>query len=191
MNDCETRVPETAPGFYQSYRNLPPLAGLCSFSAAMKAGISVEDTVDRLKRHHYLLRRMHHALIARLTSEPIYELKMAFSYHAYLCAEIITLLRQRVGELREPPLGLDRIPHPALERLCDEVLNAPSSPELLMGIYGVVLPAVAKEMSGHRDAAHPLADQPTRRLCDAALGDLNAMLSWGGKALESLVGTAE
>jgi hypothetical protein len=191
MKNSKPPVHETGPGTYQPYRNLPPLAGLCSFAEAMQSGISVEDTVERLKRHHYLLRRIHHALIARLTSEPIYELKMAFSYHAYLCAENITLLRERVGELREPPLGLDRVPHPALERLCDEVINAPTTAELLLGIYDIVLPMVAKAMSGHRDAAHPLADQPTRRLCESALRDLETMISWGGKALQSLLGQAD
>ena len=48
----------------------------------------------------------------RITAEPIYELKTGFSHHAYLCAEHVTALRQRVGEMREPPLGLDVVPDP-------------------------------------------------------------------------------
>ena len=78
-------------------------------------GLSVEECVRRLKRFHYAFKRLHEILTARLTAEPIYELKTAFAHHAYLCAEHVTALRTRVGEMREPPLGLEDVPHPALE----------------------------------------------------------------------------
>ena len=37
---------------YQSYRNLPALAGLGTMTDAMGIGLSVEECVRRLKRHH-------------------------------------------------------------------------------------------------------------------------------------------
>jgi hypothetical protein len=172
---------------YKSYKGLPPLAGLGSFADAVSPGISVEESVARLKRHHYLLRRVHHILIARLTGEPIYELKMGFSYHAWLCAEIISQLRLRVGEMREPPLGLDRVPHPALERLGDEALAAPSTQHLLLGVYHVLLPMVSREMQRHIQETNLLADQPTRRLCLGAVRDLDEMCLWGNAAMDALV----
>ena len=58
---------------YQSYKNLPPLAGLCSIEDAAKPGLSVEECVRRLKRFHYAFKRLHQILTARITSEPIYE----------------------------------------------------------------------------------------------------------------------
>src|ERR1041385_1534013 len=79
-----------------SYRNLPPLAGLGSLSDAMKTGLSIEECVRRLKRYHYAFKRLHEILIARITAEPIYELKMGLSLHAYLCAEHVARLRKRV-----------------------------------------------------------------------------------------------
>src|SRR6202140_2691529 len=100
---------------YKPFHGLPALAGLASFDAAQQPGLSVEDCVRRLKRYHYAFKRLHQIFTARITAEPIYELKMAFSLHAHLCAEHVTALRKRVGEMREPPLGLDAIPHPALE----------------------------------------------------------------------------
>jgi hypothetical protein len=66
---------------YQSYRNLPALAGLGTMTDAMGIGLSVEECVRRLKRHHWTWRRLHQIFIARLTAEPIYELKMGFSLH--------------------------------------------------------------------------------------------------------------
>src|SRR6266446_10013370 len=127
---------------YKSYRNLPALAGICPMEQAMEPGLSVEECVRRLKRYHYAFKRLHQILTARLTAEPIYELKMGFSLHAHLCAEHVTALRTRVGEMREPPLGLETVPDPNLEIFFDEILCAPSTGELLVGIYEKALPAL-------------------------------------------------
>src|SRR5258707_13438922 len=126
---------------YQSYRNLPVLAGICSMNDAMKPGLSVEECVRRLKRYHYAFKRLNQIFTARITAEPIYELKMGFSLHAHLCAEHGSCLRKRVGEMREPPLGLEAVPHLGLEILFDEILGAPTTVELLAGLYQKGLPA--------------------------------------------------
>src|SRR5882762_7008589 len=107
------------------FRNLPPLAGVCSMKAAMKPGLSVEECVRRLKRDHYAFKRLHQIFTARITAEPLYELKMGFSLHAHLCAEHASALRRRVAEMREPPLGLDLVPDGDLEMFFDEILGAP------------------------------------------------------------------
>ncbi len=109
---------------YETYRGLPPLAGVCDMERAVTSDWSLDESVARLKRLHYVLRRMHETFTAKITAEPIYEIKTALSHHAYLCAEQVTLIRRRVGEMREPPLGLEHVPHEALERLMDEVLCA-------------------------------------------------------------------
>src|SRR3954471_20651213 len=119
---------------YQSYRNLPELAGLCTMREAVQPGLSVEACVARLKRLHYAFVRLHEILTARITAEPIYELKSAFSHQAYLCAEHATALRPAVGEVREPPLGLDEVPHEGLAIFFDEILAAPTTAELLVGL---------------------------------------------------------
>src|SRR6266705_4973058 len=100
---------------YQSYRGLPTLAGLATLAEAAKPGLSVEACVARLKRYHYAFARLYEILTARITAEPIYELKTAFSHHAYLCSEHVQSLRTRVGEMREPPLGLQEVPHAGLQ----------------------------------------------------------------------------
>jgi len=172
---------------YRPHRGLPALAGLGTFVEAIAPGLSVEESVARLKCHHYAFKRLHHLCVARITAEPVYELKMAFSYHAHLCAEHVAALRARVGEMREPPLGLEKVPHPALELLFDEVLQAPTTEELLLGIHEVVLPALRDALRRHLDAAHVLADQPTRRLLRAALAETDEMLDYGRNAIAALV----
>src|ERR1700736_6645026 len=118
------------PAPYQSYRGLPTLAGLATLAEAAQPGLGIEACVARLKRFHYAFLRLHEILTARITAEPIYELKTGFSHHAYLCAEHVMALRTRVGEMREPPLGLEEVPHQALEVFFDEILSAPTTSEL-------------------------------------------------------------
>src|SRR5207249_3448504 len=109
---------------YRSYKGLPTLAGLATLAEAVKPGLSVEACVARLKRYHYAFVRLHEIFTARITAEPVYELKTAFSHHAYLCAEHVEAIRNRVGEMREPPLGLEETPHEALQVFFDEILAA-------------------------------------------------------------------
>src|SRR5262245_50408620 len=106
---------------YQSYHGLPTLAGLATLAEAARPGLAVEECVARLKRFHYALARLHEILTARITAEPIYELKTGFSHHSYLCSEHVSVLRNRVAEMREPPLGLEVVPHSALQVFFDEI----------------------------------------------------------------------
>ena len=175
---------------YRSYRNLPPLGGLCSMEEAMKPGLVVEECVRRLKRYHYALKRLHQIFTAHITAEPIYELKSAFSLHAHLCAEHTTAIRQRVAEMREPPLGLDEIPHPALQLFFDELLAAASTEELIVGIYEKALPALKSGLQRHMADTNPLVDAPSVRACRFALLELEDMIKLGAKAISSLVDAA-
>jgi hypothetical protein len=172
---------------YQSYRHLPPLAGICSIDAAAKPGLSVEECVRRLKRYHYACKRLQQIFTARITAEPIYELKIGFSLHAHLCAEHATALRKRVGEMREPPLGLEAVPDPNLEVFFDEILGAPTTEELVLGLYEKAVPALNAAFERHLRDTNPLADHPTVRLCRFALLELADMLKFGAQSVAALV----
>jgi hypothetical protein len=172
---------------YRSYKDLPALAGIASMEQAAKPGLSVEQCVARLKRLHYALKRLHQIFNNRLTAEPIYELKMGFSLHAHYCAEHVAALRKRVGEMREPPLGLDVVPHEALEIFFDEILAAPSTEELLLGVYDKAVPAILAALERHVLDTNPLADHPSIRLCRFARLELEEMRVYGERALAGLV----
>jgi hypothetical protein len=172
---------------YSSYKNLPPIAGLCSMSEAAKPGLSVEEVVRRLKRYHYAFKRLFEILTARITAEPIYELKMAWSHHSYLCAEHVTAFRTRVAEMREPPLGLDATPDEALAIFFDEILAAPTTQELLVAVYEKAFPALKSAIEKHIVDTNPLADAPSVRVCRFALLELEEMIAWGNRAVPCLV----
>ncbi|MFO0968522.1 MAG: hypothetical protein U0793_23440 [Gemmataceae bacterium] len=175
------------PTTYHTYRDLPPLAGLCSMADAVRPGLSVEACVARLKRFHYALARLHEILTARITAEPIYELKTAFSQHAYLCSEHVQALRQRVAEMREPPLGLEDVPHPALKVFFDEILATPTAEALLLGLYEKAIPALAEAMEKHQRDTNPLADAPSVRVLRFARLELADMTTFGARAIACLV----
>lgn len=170
---------------------LPSLAGVASLQDAMKPGLSVEECVRRLKRYHYAFKRLNQILTARITAEPLYELKMGFSLHAHLCAEHVSALRKRVGEMREPPLGLEAIPHPALEIFFDEILAAPTTEQLVVGLYQKALPALKAALDHHLQETNHLADHPSVRVCRFALLELDDMLQFGNQVLRALLTAAD
>jgi hypothetical protein len=170
-----------------SYKGLPTLAGLATLAEAARPGLSVEACVGRLKRYHYAFVRLHQIFTAHITAEPIYELKTGFSHHSYLCAEHVQALRQRVAEMREPPLGLEAVPHPALEVFFDEILAAPTTAELLVGLYEKALPALDAALARHQTDTNPLTDAPSLRLGRFARLELADMIAFGKKCITCLV----
>jgi len=153
-------------------------------------GLPVDEVVARLKRFHYALKRLHGIFNDHIPSEPVYELKMAFSLHAHLCAEHVGALRQRIGEMREPPLGLDTVPDPSLARFFDEILHAPATAARLAAIYELAIPALISGFERHQTESHPLADHPSRRLGRFALLELRDLATYGNQAVAALVDEA-
>jgi hypothetical protein len=178
---------QAADASYQSYRGLPTLAGLATIAEASKPGLSVEACVARHKRYHYALLRLHEILTARITAEPIYELKTGFSHHSYLCAEHVQAIRNRVAEMREPPLGLDTVPDEALGIFFDEILAAPTTAELLVGVYEKAMPALDAALAKHIADTNPLTDAPSVRLIRFARLELADMIEFGRKSIACLV----
>ena len=176
------------PSPHRPYRGLPPLAGIASFESGAVDGLSVEKCVNRLKRMHWVFRRLHETFVKRLVSEPVYELKMAFSLHAHYCAEHAAALRARVAEMREPPLGLDVVPDAALDVFLDEVLAAPSTEALVLGIYGVAIPALRGALERHLRETNPIVDHPSVRVCRFARVEVEAMEEYGKACLKALLG---
>ncbi len=185
---------KTPTAFLESYRphaGLPPLAGVADFARAAGGGLPVDECVGRLKWMHWALRRLHGIFIARLTSEPVYELKMAFSLHAHYCAEHAAALRKRVGEMREPPLGLNSAPDEGLEVFFDEILSAPDTATLLEGVYGAALPELERRLARHLEETNPLMDHPSLRVCRFALLEVREMCEYGRKAMEAVKGNGD
>jgi hypothetical protein len=172
---------------YRPLHNLPPLAGVASFEDAAKPGLGIDASVDRIKRYHFALKRLMQILQARLTAEPIYELKMAFSLHSHYCAEHCTAMRERVAEMRTPPLGLEKIPDPHLDTFFNEIQNAPTTEELVTGVYEFAFPALLRGLRRHLEETNVLADHPTVRICRFAALEMEEVVNYGRGAVAALV----
>jgi hypothetical protein len=185
LNDRMNESPPSTDFPYRSRHGLPEMAGLGTIREMMSPGLSVAVVVERLKYWHYAMHRLWRIFLSRLTAEPVYELKMAWSYHAYLCAEQVTALRDRVAEMRHPPLGLERIPHDALRLYFDEIQASPGAGALIHAIYRTALPALRDSMERHLAETNHLADAPTCRVLKFALQDIETMYAWGQEAAHS------
>lgn len=172
---------------YRGYAGLSPLAGLLTMREATRTGLTVNESVRRLKRLHWSLKRLHSIWIARVPSMPIYELKMVFSLHAYYCAEHVDKIARRVREMRQPPHGLEVAPDQMLEAFFDEILAAPSTEALLLGIYEKAVPAVCRALQYLLAETNHLFDHPTYRLCRFALLELQEVQSYGTEAVSCMV----
>jgi len=174
---------------YRSHRDLPSIAGITTVADAMRIGLSIDDCVARLKRHHWAFRRLHEIFIHRLPAEPVYELKMIFSLHAHYAADHAAAWRKRVAEMREPPLGLDQVPHAALDAYFDEIQAAPTTAALLLGLYEHALPALREALRRHQKETNLLVDHPSHRICRFALIEVEEMIEVGGGCVAKLLTT--
>jgi hypothetical protein len=172
---------------YTGYRGLPPLVGMHSMEEAATKGLTVEESVGRLKRIHWALRRLHGVLVERIASTPVYELKMAFSLHAYYCAEHAAALAARVREMREPPYRLDVSPHPMLDLFFDEIAAAPEMESLVTGVYSHAFPQIVEAASALMNETNRLLDHQTFRVCRMAVVELQDVLDYGVETLRCLV----
>lgn len=163
----------------------PPLAGVCAHAEAASPGPSVEESVRRLVRLHWVERRTFEILVARIPSTPEWEVKGALALHQWLAVIRADALRERIAEMRSPPPRMDTAPDDALEAALAEAAAADGTLELLQGIHGVVLPALEEAYRRYLEDANPLVDHPTRRLIRAQLADLGDTIAWGRATLDS------
>lgn len=170
---------------------IPPLAGLCSYEEASKAGYSVERTVEVLKRYNYIESRLNEVFTAHIVHTPEWEVKCALSLHIWLDAEHAQAIRKRVSEMREPPLHLDKAPDERLRLWLDEVIRAANTIDLLVGIYRVVKPEMMRSVQKHLAEMNVLLDHPTYRILRIMLQEEEEMIAWGEQALAALIQDTE
>lgn len=166
---------------------IPPLAGLASYEEAAQPGWSVDENVDLMRRYNFVETRLYQMSAAFLNPTPEWEVKGALSLHLYLDGEHSQALRQRVAELRRPPLYLDRVPDPALEAFLEEALRARTTLEKLVGIFGIIRPALLAAYRAHLAGCNPIFDFPTCRILKTAIAEEEQMIEWGTAAIDALL----
>ena len=78
-----------------------------------------------------------------------------------------------------PPLGLDAVPDHNLAIFFDEVLAAPTTEELLLGVYEKAVPALQAALHGHLADTNVMGDHHSVRICRFSLLELQNMDAYG------------
>lgn len=181
--------PQTIP--YRGYKGLPALVGLLSMEDAANKGLSVQESVERVKRIRWALKLLHNVFIAKIASVPVYELKTAFSLHAHYCAEHVDALGERIREMRQPPYGLETSPNSMIDLFFDEILAAPQTESLVLGLYEYAVPAIIRALEHLIAKTNRLFDHPTYRLCRFALLEIQDVQEYGYEVITCLVNDGE
>lgn len=168
------------------FPHFPQLAGLATYEQAAELGYAVEQDVERFVRYAWLEKQAMEMGMAWLNPTPEWEVKEALSLHLYLDADHARMLRERVSEMRNPPPRMDVCPDAALQAFVDELLTARDTLEKVVGLYGVLKPALIAAYREHVEKAHPLVDHPTRRMLRHILLDEDEIMTWGQPAVEAV-----
>jgi hypothetical protein len=164
----------------------PPLAGLTRYTDAARVGLSVEANVQRLIRYAWIEKRSMEVGLFWLAPTPEWEIKEALGLHLRLDAEHTANIRARVAEMRNPPPRMDVSPDDALDRFFEELLSAEDTLEKIIGLYGVLKPALLAAYENHRDTINPVIDHPTWHLLRHLILDEADTVAWGQAAADLL-----
>ena len=172
---------------YTGYKGLPPFAGLLSVKEALEKGLTAAESVAQLKRFYWVLKRLSFIFNNRITSMPVYELKMTFGLHAHLCAEHVNAVYERVREMREPPYGLDTVPDENLDLFLEEIQCAPTTEALVLGLYEKAIPAIIKGVENTLGKVNKLLEYPTYRVARYLLMEMKDIEAYGKQAVDCLI----
>src|SRR5215475_3392228 len=157
---------------------LPKLAGVCSYAEAARPGYTVDEDVQMLVRYAWISKCTMEMGLYWLNPTPEWEIKEALSLHLYLDSQHVAWIRERVSAMRNPPPRMDVSPSKSLTAFLDELLWADDSLEKIVGLYGVLKPALLAAYRRHYEQANQLVDFPTRRLLSMMITDLEATMAW-------------
>ena len=164
---------------------MPALAGLCSLETGARIGYSVDDSVARLLRYHWIEKRLAEICAARIPTVPEWEVKGAFSLHQWLDIEHADLLRRRIREMRHPMPRVDVPPDDAVEAELAPLENAGTTLELLRGLLAMRT-SLLNAYRDHYQRCNPVVDHPTRRILRFIIIEEEESLAWTEQAVAGL-----
>ncbi len=89
--------------------------------------------------------------------------------------------------MRQPPYGLETSPDASLDLFFDEILAAPNTEALLLGLYERAVPAAIRGLENLIADTNKLFDHPTYRICRLTLVEMRDVQEYGSEAVACLV----
>lgn len=146
----------------------------------------VEKNAKVLQRYRFIHEGLLRIAAGHLPAREDWDLKCALGKHLYEDAESANQWRQRITELRTSPAVLNHEPDAALSLLMDELIQARNDLELVVGIYGVVRPALLASYKKHMANTQQIVDQPTIRILRTMILDLEDQIAWGEQMIRHI-----
>lgn len=171
--------------------SLPPLAGLGSYEEAARIGYDVEANVQRFWRYAWFEKRLMDVALYWLAPTPEWEAKEALGLHAHLSATHVAALRKRVSEMRNPAPRMETSPDEAIDRFFGELLTSNDTLEKIVGMYGVLRPALLEAYRAHYAHSNPVADYPTRHMLRHIIVDEEDINELGQQAVQAIIATED
>ena len=150
-----------------------------------RIGYSVDESVVRLLRYHWIEKRLAEIVAARIPATPEWEVKGAFSLHQWLDIEHANLLRNRIREMRSPMPRVDVPPDLELEAELREVESAPTTVALVRGLVNQRI-SLLNAYREHYESSNAVVDHPTRRILRFIMIEEEETLAWSREALAAL-----
>lgn len=176
--DRASMVPKTAKGRPTAVRAGDYTLRLPVSPRRLGGQLSVSEATFQLQRFFGVHRGLMRAIAGRLMGIAEMELKIELPYHLYLHAEACRALRERLCELRG---GSPEQSHELSEvaPLFDEVLAAPSTPDLVLAVHGIVGKSLLDAERDYMRRTDGLCDQPSVRVLSRIVQDLAPVLEYG------------
>lgn len=134
-------------------------------------GLSVAESVERLRRFVYVEARSMYLLASRIVTIPQRDVKALLGRWQYEDALHADDWRRRTLELRTNKSKLEGAPDPALQAFFARAEHLPGSYPFLAGVALVLKPAVCQAYAAYRATANDLADYATVRLMQQVLAE--------------------
>jgi hypothetical protein len=144
---------------------------------------SVADNAKKLLRYVYFHQKLTLIGCAHLAARADWELKHGIGRHLYEDAETATSLRKRVLELRTSKNQLGKSPDPAMELFFAELIHVNSDLEFATLIYGYIKPKLLQIYRKHVVETQQIVDQPTIRMFQQIIWDLEQQVAWGERMI--------
>ena len=152
-----------------SYR----LAGL---RCTQTPGLSVAESVERLRRLAYAEERLMRLYATRIVALPQRDIKVLLGRLQYESATHADGLRRRILELRIAKGVLENPPSDALEIFFDEAEHSPDVYPYLSALVDLIVPEIIRAYRAYLEAANDLADYPGVRLLRSNLQETEVHL---------------
>jgi len=148
--------------------------------------LNVQQRAESLGTFRWIAVRLMRLLAEWVPTTPEMEVKVLFGRHVWDFARHADAFGRRAFELRAP-MHYTLVPAAPFVEWLREIATAETAADRVAAIYDAALPAIAERYSGYLRSTDRLMDEPSARILESALADLDRMGLERGRLLDAVV----